>query len=230
MIAPLRSRPLARAWFAVTAIAVLAAVVIQVPVAATGSGGFFGEPWHRALNVLAFFTIQSNLLVGASSLLVALDPDRDTVPRRWLALTSTVAITVTGVVYHLVLAGLVELSPWGLVADTLTHTVVPVLAVAGWLLLGPRGRTSWRLVAAALAFPLLWAASTLVRGPLVGGFWPYPFVDVDALGWARTLLNVAVVGVGFVAVAAVLHVVDRALRRSAGPAHPAQAAASSRAG
>ncbi|WP_336923417.1 Pr6Pr family membrane protein [Aquipuribacter sp. SD81] len=220
MLAPLRSRPLARTWFAVTALCVAVGVVVDVVTAGTGDGGFFNEPWDRRLNVLAYFTIQSNLLVGLSSLLLALDPDRDSPARRWLRLTALAAISVTGIVYHLVLAGLVDLSGWGLLADTLVHTVVPLLAVGGFVLLGPRGRTSGRLLPVTLLFPVAWTAFTLVRGPLVGGFWPYPFVDVDELGWGRVLLNVAVVGVLFVGVAALLHGVDRVMRRTTGPAPP----------
>ncbi len=217
MIAPLRLRWLARGWFVVTAVLVLAAVAIQVPLSAAVDSGYFSTPLYRGLNVFAFFTIQSNLLVASSALLSALDPERDTVARRVLRLTSLVAITVTGVVYHSVLAGLVELSGWGYLADRLVHTVVPILAVLGWVLFGPRRRTGWRVVLLSAVFPVMWLVFTLVRGPLVGGFWPYPFVDVDELGWAQVLLNCGGVAVLFLGLAAVAHITDGLLSRGAPP-------------
>ena len=220
VIAPVRSRPLARAWFAVTAVTVLVAVVVQVPLSAATTGGFFDVPVYRGLNVFAFFTIQSNLLVALSALLTALDPERDTLFRRWVRLTSLVAITVTGVVYHSVLAGLQDLSGLGWLADQLVHTVVPLLALLGWVLFGPRGRTDRRVVGLAVLFPLAWLAFTLVRGPLVGGFWPYPFVDVDELGWGQVLLNCGLVAVLFVGLAAAAHGVDRAMTARLAPAGP----------
>lgn len=213
MIAPLRAPALARAWFLLTAVVVVVAIAVQVPVSAGTTGGFFDVPAYRALNVFAFFTIQSNLLVAVSALLTGLQPDVDTQLRRVLRLTALVAISVTGVVYHLVLSGLVEMSPAAAFADLLVHTVVPLMAVTGWLAFGPRRRTSWRVVGLSVVFPVLWLAFTLVRGPLVGGFWPYPFVDVDEIGWARALLNCAVVAVLFVALAAAAHGLDRALSR-----------------
>lgn len=215
VIAPLRAPALARAWFLLTAVAVVVAVVIQVPLSAGVTTGFFDSPVHRGLNVFAFFTIQSNLLVALSALLTALQPERDTLLRRVLRLTSLVAITVTGVVYHAVLAGLQDLSGLGWFADQVVHTLVPLLAVLGWLLFGPRGRTDRRVVGLAVVFPVAWLVLTLVRGPLVGGFWPYPFVDVDELGWGQALLNCGAVAVLFVGLAAGAHGIDRVLTRRA---------------
>lgn len=223
MIAPLRAPALARAWFLVTVVVVVVALAVQVPVSVGQEGGFFDVPLYRGLNLFAYFTVQSNLLVAASALLTALQPDVDTLLRRVLRLTALVAITVTGLVYHAVLSGLVELSPAAAFADLLLHTVVPLLAVLGWLALGPRGRTSWRVVGLTVVFPLLWLAVTLVRGPLVGGFWPYPFVDVDELGWGQVLLSCGAVAVLFVGLAAGAHLLDRLLRRG----EPAVAAAGS---
>jgi len=185
VIAPLATPALARAWFLLTVVVVVVAITVQVPTSSGETGGFFDVPAYRALNVFAFFTIQSNILVAVSALLTALQPDVDTLLRRVLRLPALVAISVTGVVYHAVLAGLVEMSPAAAFADLLVHTAVPFLAVTGWFAFGPRGRTSWRVVGLSVVFPVLWLTFTLVRGPLVGGFWPYPFVDVDELGWGR---------------------------------------------
>lgn len=233
MIAPVASVGLARAWSALTVLAVVLGVGTQLVLTAGGSEGYFQEPLHRTLNLFVFFTIQSNLLVGSSALLTALDPDRDTLLRRWLRLTSLVAVTVTGVVYHAVLAALQDLSGWARVADELLHTVVPVLMVLGWVLFGPRRRTGWRVVGLSLVFPVVWLLFTLVRGRLVGGFWPYPFVDVGELGLAQVLLNCGLVAVLFVALAAAAHALDRPLtgRRTPGaagarrPRHPGPGAA-----
>ncbi len=227
MIAPLRAPALARAWFLLTAVVVVVAIAVQLPDSAAETGGFFDVPVYRALNVFAFFTIQSNLLVALSALLTALQPDVDTLLRRVLRLTALVAITVTGVVYHLVLAGLVDLSPAGAFANLLVHTVVPLLAVVGWLAFGPRGRTSWRVVGLSVVFPVLWLVVTLVRGGLVGGFWPYPFVDVDELGLGQVLLNCGVVAVLFVLLAAGAHGLDRLLVRSGQAREPEPSAAPS---
>jgi hypothetical protein len=66
----------ARPWFAATSAAVLAGLIIQLFVTADNTAAFGGSPVNRALNVFAYFTIQSNLLVGVATLLLAVDPHR----------------------------------------------------------------------------------------------------------------------------------------------------------
>lgn len=205
----------ARVWFAVTALAVLAGLVIQIPVTATADG-HFATPASRVANLFAFFTIEANLLVGVAALVLVLRGDVGSTALRVLRLTGLVAITITGIVYHLLLAGLAELTAWGTAADLLLHTVVPVLAVVGWLLFGPRGRTSGRIAVLSLVFPALWLVMTLVRGPVVD-WYPYPFVDVDDLGYPRVLLNVLGISAAFLAVAFGAVSIDRALTARALP-------------
>ncbi len=64
----------ARVWFAATALAALAGVVIQLPVTAGIHNGFFASATARTLNVFAFFTIESNLIVAATCLVLAVRP------------------------------------------------------------------------------------------------------------------------------------------------------------
>ncbi len=201
-------RTAARVWFGLTAFAVAAGLVIQVPVSAANTEGFFADPLARGLNTFAFFTVQSNIIVGVTSLLLWLRLDRGSAVFAVFRLIGVVAITVTGVVYHTLLRGLFDLTAWGTVADMLLHTVVPLLGLGGWLLLGPRRLTSWRVVGLTVLFPLMWGLFTLVRGPLVGRFYPYPFVDVGELGYARVLLNCLGIGLGFLALAGALHLLD----------------------
>lgn len=65
------------------------------------------------------------------------------------------AITVTGIVFHAVLAQTLDLKSWAAVGNELVHTVVPVMAVVGWLLIGPRGLFSRRIAGPAAGATVL---------------------------------------------------------------------------
>jgi hypothetical protein len=210
-------KPLAgRIWFALTALAVVTGVVVQLTVTAGSTGnGFFTENPQRTLNVFAFFTIQSNLILGATCLLLAVDPDqRRSTPFRTLRLNGVLCIAVTGIVYHVALTQLDELTGGAAVANLLVHTVTPLLGVVGWLIFGPRGQTDARIVAWSLVFPLAWLVFTLVRGELVG-FYPYPFLNVTDHGYPTVLVNSLLVAALFVGFAATLTALDRAMVRNA---------------
>ncbi len=206
-------RPLlARAWFALTALSVLIGLIIQVDVSAGLTGTQFTSVGSLVFNVFCYFTVQSNVIVGVTTALLAVGPHRTSTVFRVFRLTGLIGITITGVVFHLVLKGLQDLKGAAATADLLLHTVVPVLAVLGWLLFGPRRLTSWRVAALALMFPLGWVAFALVRGELIG-FYAYPFIDVRVLGYPRVLVNVVLVGVLFFTLAAGAIVLDRRLPR-----------------
>lgn len=130
----------ARAWFALTALVVVVGITVQVAVAAGAKPPVrFDSAVVRALNVFVFFTIQSNLIVGGTSLLLALDPERSSTVFNMFRLIGVVAIAITGIVFHAVIAQTLDLESWPLVADRLLHLVVPVMGVLGWLMFGPRG-------------------------------------------------------------------------------------------
>jgi hypothetical protein len=203
-----------RAFHAVTALAVLAGIIIQLVVTATSTEGFFPDNPDRVFNVFAYFTIQSNLLLGGTTLLLALGTDSDSKLFRTLRLNGVLCIAVTGIVYHVALAGLSDLTGAASVANFLLHTTTPVLGVLGWLLFGPRGRTSPEIVGWSIVYPLLWLGFTLIRGAAIG-FWPYPFVDADDLGYAKALVNCLFVALLFLALAFGAMLLDRRLNRTA---------------
>lgn len=202
----------ARWWFALTAAAVVTGLVIQTVVVVTADEAIFDSNTGRIVNMLCYFTIQSNILVGVSTALLALDLDRPSMVFRVVRLTGVVAIAVTGVVYHVAISGLHELTGSAAVADQLTHTVVPLMAVGGWLVFGPRGLTSARVAWWTVAYPLAWGALALIRGPIVD-FYPYTFVDVRDHGYVRVLVNMAIVGALFLGLAAGATTLDGRLAR-----------------
>lgn len=204
----------ARAWFALTALAAFTGLVVQAIVTATGPGVLFDDPGARLFNMLCYFTVQTNLIVAVTTLLLALRLDRRSIAFRVFRLSGLVAIAVTGVVFEVALESLRELEGSAAAADALLHTVSPIMCVLGWLVFGPRGMITSRVVALAVIYPLCWSIFTLIRGPIVE-YYPYPFVDVDDLGYARVVLNIAIVGVFFVALAAGAAALDRLLSRRA---------------
>ncbi len=203
----MRSEKLTRAWFAVTTLVALTGLVTQVVATATDPGG-------RVANLLCFFTIDSNLLVAATSALVALGRAR-TGLFAVLWLDALVGIIVTGIVYQVALAGRYELHGLSLLSDTTLHKVTPILFVLGWLVAGPRGVLTWRAVRWSLLYPLAWLAFTLPRGAITG-FYPYPFIDAAALGYGRVTLNCVVIGLFFTALAVGARLLDRRLPAALG--------------
>ncbi|WP_326944339.1 Pr6Pr family membrane protein [Amycolatopsis sp. NBC_01307] len=205
---------LTRVSFAVIAVVALTGLVSQVIATAGDTTGQYRTAGARIANMFCFFTIDSNLLVAVTSLLVALGAARVTGPFRVFWLDALAGIIVTGVVYQVALSGLYELNGLSLFADTMLHKVTPILFVLGWLFAGPRGALTWPTVWWSLIYPAAWLAFTLVRGAFTG-FYPYPFVDADALGYGRVTLNCVVIGVLFTALAAGLFLADRAFHRRA---------------
>jgi hypothetical protein len=203
----------ARVWFAATALCVVGGVALSVNSAVHSTTGHFHDGVQRALNTFAFFTVQSNLIVGGTSLALALDTNRSSTAFRTFRLIGLVAITVTGIVYHVAIAHLLELDGLDLAGDQLVHTVVPILAVVGWLLFGPRRLTSPRVAALSLLFPVLWLGFTLVRGAVVH-WYPYQFIDVTVIGYARAAVNCVWVALLLFGLAAGATAVDGRLGRT----------------
>jgi hypothetical protein len=202
----------ARVWFGVTALVVAVGIVVQLFVTANSTQGYFPDNPDRVFNVFAFFTIQSNLLLGGTCLLLAIDRDRwHSTLFKTLRLNGVLGIAVTGIVYHLVLAGADDLEGAAALTNFLLHTATPLLGVLGWLVFGPRGQTDGRVVAWSLVYPLLWLAFTLIRGEGTG-FYPYPFVNVTEHGYGTVLLNCLLVALLFLVLAAGTTLLDRRIR------------------
>lgn len=165
-----------------------------------GNGGSIaGAVWLW----LGYFTITTNLLAAAALSAWALGPvGRISRYLRTPGVQSMTAmsIVIVGLIYNFILRGLWQPEGWSLVADVLLHDVMPLLFLLHW----------WRDVAKAALrvhqiggwqlYPAGYLMYALVRGAL-DGWYPYPFIDVTTLGYARALINAAVVLLAFLAVA-----------------------------
>ncbi|TWP37706.1 Pr6Pr family membrane protein [Leekyejoonella antrihumi] len=207
----------ARAWHGlVTAVAAFA-IVFQLILVIRGSDVLTSaEPpgsGERLIRFFSYFTILSNLLVLYTSATLTANPSRS--GRVWnvLRLDAITGIVVTGVVHWFFLRPLLRLSGGPLVADKLLHVVVPVLAVVGWLVFGPRLRIGWGTVLPSLIYPLAWIAYTLLRGAATG-WYPYPFVNVRTHGYGVVTVNCIGIAALLLAISVLLLHADRWLVRA----------------
>ncbi|GAA1357632.1 Pr6Pr family membrane protein [Streptomyces beijiangensis] len=203
-VVPPPRRPYAAAFRALICAAVIVGVVIDLCLVSPG-------------RLLSYFTVQSNILLG---LACAFSAYRAWTARRplppWVTGGALLFICITGLVYHVVLAGdpAVEApTGWSAAANILLHSVTPLAALADWLLLTPPGGLRPRHAGLWLLYPLAYFAFVLIRGALLTpgtvARYPYPFLDVDLHGYAGVLGNAVIYGLVFYALALVIVGLDR---------------------
>ncbi|MDO9458247.1 Pr6Pr family membrane protein [Nocardioides sp.] len=204
----------ARRFHLVVAVVTTAAILFQLVLVVQG-GEVLDEVEEPSLPValyrfVAYFTIQSNVLVAVGAWAVVRDPAADAAWFRRVRLAGTGGITVTGVVHFVLLRPLLDLEGADWAADKLLHMVVPVLAVVGWAVFGPRGRIDRGAVVVALGWPIGWLVVTLVVGA-ASGWYPYPFLDPRPDGVLAVVVACVGVTALFLAVVAALAAVDERL-------------------
>lgn len=109
----------------------------------------------------------------------------------------TVYIVFVGLAYNVLLRHLWTPHGYRALVNESLHTVLPLLCTAYWLLFVPYFRLSRRERLAWFAYPLGYLCVTFWRGS-VTDFYPYPFIDVVELGYARVLVNSALLFSAFV--------------------------------
>lgn len=163
------------------------------------------------LSFFSYFTVLTNTLV-ATVLTCALT-SRESAARRWflqpwVSSGIAVSIAVVGLAYNVLLRHLWHPEGWQWLADELLHDVMPLLFLAWWWLCVPKGTLRLRHIALWVIYPLLYFAYALLRGHLLATY-PYPFIDVDTLGYPQVFVNAGGLLAGFVLIALVVIALDR---------------------
>ena len=144
--------------------------------------------------LLWYFTITTNLLVAVVFTGIAIGGDRFARPS--LLGATTLYILLVGVIYGLLLHGIEELSGGSAIANILLHVVTPILVPIYWLIFTPKGKLNRRDPLLWAIYPLTYLFYALIRGEFTGRY-PYPFLNVDQLGWPRTILNAFLIAAAF---------------------------------
>lgn len=169
-------------------------------------------PAARFATYVGLFPVQATVLMVAASVMMARDPDRDTLTRRVVYLDGLLGVFVTGIIYLVVLGPVAQAHGLEIISHIGLHYLVPLLVFVGWVVVGPRGRCGPREALLALIWPLAWFGWTYLYGAITGRY-PYPFVDVRMGGYAPTLVRSVCVLVVLLLLALVAVMVDRRLVR-----------------
>lgn len=162
---------------------------------------------ETTIRYFSFFTILSNLLVTIS--FTTLFFSNLKFFRQFKTLTAfAVYISIVAIVYNIVLRFLWE--PVGLqkLVDELLHVVIPIVFVYYWFKHVQAVKLNYSFIWKILVYPLIYLILVLVRGNF-SGFYPYPFVDVSAIGFNQAFINSLIVLIAFVFVSALFIRVSR---------------------
>lgn len=168
--------------------------------------GFLG----RVFDFFTYFTIWSNILVAIIMWMLVANPSRDGRIFRVLRLDTVLMISVTGIIYQLLLAGSAKNTGLEVVTNLFEHQLTPIITVLVWLLVGPRRQIPWIAIPLALILPIGWAIFALIRGAIIGAY-PYGFLNVSANGLASVLAYIVGIAIFGVVLSAIYLGLDRLL-------------------
>ena len=152
----------------------------------------------------SFFTIQSNILVAICFTVLWFKP-KNKLELFFLDnknLTAiTMYITIVGIVYNFILRFLWIPTGMQRITDEILHLVIPILVLIYWFQFVSKKSLEYKNILPWLLFPFLYLVYTLVRGRF-SNFYPYPFLDVNILGYTQVFVNsfymlIAFFSVGF---------------------------------
>jgi hypothetical protein len=176
-------------------------------------------------SVLHYFTILSNLLcvlyfIADLAYMMKNRGGSETALCPALKGIATMGVTVTCLVAHFILKRSFNFTTTGGVSEFLLHYAVPIMTVADWLLFDRKGYMKvyspllWTIAPMAY-FAYAMIAARVGEGIGYGGSrYPYPFMDVDKLGWGTVLLTVLVLLAIFIALGYVYVLIDRVLLKA----------------
>ena len=166
-------------WFALIAQLYLTIVNNDIPVL------------ESVVRYFSYFTILTNIMVVLCFTLLLFNfnkKDEQFFLKPKILAAVAVYISVVGIVYNLILRFTWEPKGLQLIVDELLHAFIPVLYVVYWLIFAPKSTLKWKDAFAWLIYPFVYLVYILTRGD-VSGFYPYPFIDVGALGYNNVMLN-----------------------------------------
>lgn len=157
------------------------------------------------IRFFTFFTILTNLLVALYfSYKIFSFTNNLSIFNKKSALTAiTTFILIVGLVYQFILRGIWEPQGMQRIVDELLHSVIPLFVLVYWIVFSEKGKINFRDTAVWLLYPLIYFILVLIRGHF-SNYYPYPFLNVSAIGIEKVLLNSVVILLFMLVIMAIL--------------------------
>jgi hypothetical protein len=164
------------------------ALIAQLVLHLQNSPAALGEALTR---FFSFFTILTNLLICIYVTVQFVTPASKQSGFFFRPSTETaftLYIVVVGLVYNTVLRQLWDSGGLQAVLHDILHSVVPIMILIYWWIWVNARALQYRHIPAWLIYPAVYALLVMIRGYFVH-WYPYPFLDVDKLGYGKVLQN-----------------------------------------
>ncbi|MBM7636090.1 Pr6Pr family membrane protein [Streptococcus saliviloxodontae] len=178
--------------------------------------------------MLLYYTVLSNILVFSFMLYLVYFESKKGPINAFTGLLQTkagvtMAILITHVIYHFMLAPLVESHEFWNIRNFLVHYIVPIAMVLDTIILDRRGAYRWISPIYWTALPLTYFAFALINGmllklPIPGAVdspFAYFFINVYKYGWGQVLLNTAIISIAYIIVGYILLLIKRYIGKKA---------------
>ena len=146
----------------------------------------------RVIDNLSYFTIWSNILVAITTTMIYRNINSTSQRLKVMRLSSLMMISVTMLVYILILSPDANPQSWNIYTDLLLHYITPPVTILVWLFFGPRKWISWKIIFSSLLIPISYILYTFARGAVIGKY-PYGFINVVELGYVGAIVGTGVV-------------------------------------
>ncbi|NCU04093.1 MAG: hypothetical protein GXC73_08920 [Chitinophagaceae bacterium] len=157
------------------------------------------------IRFFSYFTILTNIIVAVCFTSLTWQKGKAfhffNNPGRLTAVT--VYILIVGLVYNLVLRSLWQPQGLQLLADNLLHSVTPLFTIIYWFVYASAQNINWKEPVAWMLYPLFYLIYVMIRGSF-SDFYPYFFIDVSKLGYAKAFTNAVYVTLAFLVVSYIL--------------------------
>ena len=158
---------------------------------AEGLAGAIG----RVYDSHGYFTTWSNIVVAITLTALYLNPERTGRIFNRLRNTGLLMITMTMVLYHLLLAGTSNPQSFYAVSNLFEHYLTPIITIIVWGIAGPHGHFPFGDTLRVFIIPIGYLVYTLAHGAYASVY-PYPFFDVIEYGYpfVLTLMGTVIAG------------------------------------
>lgn len=172
------------------------------------------DVFETVIRFFSYFTILTNILVACYFTTQICNMKFLKFLKNDTSLTAiTSFILIVGLVYQFVLRSVWQPTGWQMVIDELLHTLIPSYALLYWFFyvklssFNPRHLVSW------LLYPFIYFAFVLLRGHF-SGFYPYPFMDVQTIGYSKVIGNFMVLSAFVLVLMGLLYFLVRFLKKN----------------